>query len=462
LKQEYLTKTIILFSGKVIVEFVLLTGKGKLVYAMGRLGSSALLSLIDLATFWFYLDFLNLGGLLTGIAFAIGKLVIAFFGWYFGYLSDITVSKRWGRRRQYVLVGSLLLAFSTVMVFLPDYFISVTDRMQLFAYATFFLSLANFSYGLLSTPYIAWLAEIAEPEERVSISAYQNIFAMLAQVVGVLLSFSLPMLLRSDASLLLWLLFGLATFEFLLYVPALLKIREEEKPIPKPSIRREVSILLSNKNYRAWLALQGLMSIPTAILASLIMSYIQKVLMLSEVESMLVGGFMLVMTIVLFIIWTAISRRTGKKKPLVTSLLVLIVSLPLTLIVGQPVLNPTPIILQAILLIALVATGISGWYLLPNPVTADMAQEDEITRHEARAGSYNGLISMPLNILQAAARYVAGLLADLPLVEGKGYSIGMLVWGPTSSIMLLPCLLILIKYVETDPLRKQDSYSLER
>ena len=110
----------------------LLTKGGKLIYAIGRLGSSSLLSLIDLATFWMYLDYFILGGLLTGVAFAIGKLVIAFFGWYFGYLSDVTVSERWGRRRPYIFAGSLLLAFSTIMLFVPDYFIAIGNQLSLF------------------------------------------------------------------------------------------------------------------------------------------------------------------------------------------------------------------------------------------------------------------------------------------------------------------------------------------
>ncbi|MEM3512518.1 MAG: MFS transporter, partial [Candidatus Jordarchaeales archaeon] len=172
----------------------MLTRRGKLIYAMGRLGSSILLSLIDLATFWFYWDFMRLSGFLTGVAFAIGKLVIAFFGWYFGYISDITQSKRWGRRKQYVLAGSILLAFSTIMIFMPSYFIPVSDEILLFVYATFFISLANMSYGLLSTPYMAWLAEIVGPEDRVTVSAYQNIFGMMAQVVGIPVGFLLPTL----------------------------------------------------------------------------------------------------------------------------------------------------------------------------------------------------------------------------------------------------------------------------
>ena len=83
-----------------------------------------------------------------------------------------------------------------------------------------------------------------------------------------------------------------------------------------------------------------------------------------------------------------------------------------------------------------------------------MAQEDEVLGGEARAGSYTGLISIPLNVLQALARFIAGFIADLPMVTGQTYSIGLLVWGPVSSVLLIPCLLVLVKYVETDPLRK--------
>jgi Na+/melibiose symporter-like transporter len=432
----------------------LLTKSGKLIYAMGRLGSSTLLSLVDLATFWLYLDYFGLGGMLTGIAFAIGKLVIAFFGWYFGYLSDITVSRRWGRRRPYILAGCLLLAFSTVMLFVPDYFIPIGDQWPMFLYATFFLSLANLSYGLLSTPYMAWLAEIADPGERVEVSAYQNVFGMGAQVVGTLIGFALPALRAGGASQAFFLLLGLGVVEIVLYVPALIKIREKDRPIPKPNVRREISIVLANKNYRNWFVLQGLMSMPTAILASLIMSYLQKVLNVTGTQFMIVGGLMLLVTMLLFPVWAMISRRVGKKRPLTVSILILIVSLPLTLVFGQPLLDFIPSLFQGVLFISLFGIGISGWYLLPNPVTADMAQEDEMQGGEARAGSYNGLISIPLNVLQALARFIAGFIADLPMVAGQSYSMGLLVWGPVSSILLIPCLYVLVKYVQTDPLKK--------
>jgi len=421
---------------------------------MGRLGSSVLLSLIDLATFWLYLDYFGLGGLLTGIAFAIGKLVIAFFGWYFGYLSDITNPKGWGRRRPYILAGSLLLAFSTIMLFMPNYFIPIGDQWPLFLYATFFLSLANLSYGLLSTPYMAWLAEIADSGERVEVSAYQNVFSMGAQVVGTLIGFALPTLLAGGASQAFFLLLGLAVFEVLFYAPAIIKIREKERPIPRPNVRREIAKVLGNKNYRYWFILQGLMSMPTAILASLIMSYLQKVLNVTGTDFMLVGGLMLLVTMILFPVWAMISRRVGKKLPLTASISILIISLPLTLVLGQPFLESVPGILQAVFFISLFGIGISGWYLLPNPITADMAQEDEMLGGEARAGSYTGLISIPLNVLQALARFIAGFIADLPLVVGQNYSMGLLLWGPVSSILLIPCLLVLVKYVKTDPLRK--------
>jgi len=264
---------------------------------------------------------------LTGIAFAFGKLVIAFFGWYFGYLSDITKFKRWGRRKPYIAAGSFLLAFSTIMLFIPQYIVSVNDTVQLFIYATLFLSLANLSYGLLSTPYIAWLAEIAEPRERVDVSAYQNIFTMLAQVVGTLLGFALPALLVESPGQMLPLLVGLGTFEVLLYLPAIAKITETDRPIPRPSVRRELTAVLGNRNYRSWLVLQGLMAIPTSILASLILSYTQKVLGMTGVQYMVMGGLLLLTTMVFFFVWTAASRRWKKKRSILGALLVLILSL---------------------------------------------------------------------------------------------------------------------------------------
>jgi len=434
----------------------MLTRTGKLIYAMGRFGSSVLLSLVDLATFFLYADYFGLGGTLTGIAFAIGKLVIAFFGWYFGYLSDVTKSQRWGRRKPYVFAGSILLGLSTALLFLPDYFIPVGDQTLLFLYGTFFLGLANMSYGLLSTPYMAWLAEIADPEERVVVSAYQNTFSMLAQVVGTLLGFALPaMFLAGGSSLVLWVLLGLGGLEVLLYLPAVVTIREAERIIPRPNVRREIDMALGNKNYRYWLALQGLISMPTAILASLIMSYMQQVLMLSEIQFMMVGSLMLLVPFILFPIWTMISHRTGKKKPMVVSLLILTATLSLTIVVGQPLLGFIPLIYQGVLLISLIGIGISGWYLLPNPVTADIAHEDEISRGEARAGSYGGLISIPLNVLQSLARLIAGFIRDLPMVQGQTYSMGMLLWGPVSSVLLIPCIFLIAKYIETDPLRKE-------
>ena len=431
-----------------------MTKSRKLIYAMGRLGSSTLLSLIDLATFWLYLDYFGLGGILTGVAFAIGKLVIAFFGWYFGYLSDVTVSKRWGRRRPYILAGCLLLAFSTVMLFVPDFFIPIGDQWPLFLYCTFFLSLANLSYGLLSTPYMAWLAEIADADERVEVSAYQNVFSMGAQVVGTLIGFALPTIRTGSISQSFFILSGLGVAEILLYAPAIIKIKEKERPIPKPNVRREIEVVLANKNYRNWFIMQGLMSMPTAILASLIMTYLQKVLNVTGTQFMIVGALMLVVTIILFPVWAIISKRVGKKKPITVSLLILIFSLPLTLVLGQPYLSSIPSLVQGIIFISLFGIGISGWYLLPNPVTADMAQEDEMTGGEARAGSYNGLISIPLNVLQAIARFIAGFIADLPLAAGQTYSVGLLVWGPVSSVLLIPCLFVLVKYVQTDPLKK--------
>jgi glycoside/pentoside/hexuronide:cation symporter, GPH family len=54
---------------------------------------------------------LGFSGLLLGLTYFIPKFYDALFDLIMGYVSDNTKSK-WGRRRQYVLAGAIILGFS--------------------------------------------------------------------------------------------------------------------------------------------------------------------------------------------------------------------------------------------------------------------------------------------------------------------------------------------------------------
>ena len=137
--------------------------------------------------------------------------------------------------------------------------------------------------------------------------------------------------------------------------------------------------------------------------------------------------------------------------PLLLSMLVLLAVLPYTLIVGQPALAAIPTTVQGTLFVALIAIGVSGWYLLPNPIAADIADEDERRTSEARAGGYTGLINLPLNLFQVWATLMAGLLMALPPAIPYTYSLGLLLWGPVAAFFVAISIPIAAFLLNTDP-----------
>lgn len=424
-------------------------------YGMGRFGSQILLSFIDLAAFWIYIDRFNLNPIFSSIGFSIGKLVIAVAGPLIGYLSDILWTSRWGRRKIFFLFGAPGLAISCALAFVPTWFISPTDQIGLLLYMIGTMAIFNFFYALLMTPYQAWMPEITEPKERVMVSTYQNGFWLLGQIVGTIGGFALPMLLAIGLDTVFIVISSLGVVAVFCFVPAFVTLKEEKRDfVPQPGLRQGFKHIFSNHNYRLYILLQCAMTIPTTLLGRFVLFYISDVLGLIDLQFIIIALILLGATFIFYFVWTWLSDRRGDKKtPLLTSMLVLFTILPFTLIIGQPLLGAIPTIVQGFFFIGLVAAGVSGWYLLPNPITADIIDEAEHRTTEGRAGGYEGFINFPLNILQIIGTLIAGFLLTLPPATPNPYSLGLLLWGPIAALFVVISILIVWKYVDTDPLQ---------
>ncbi|MBY8983388.1 MAG: hypothetical protein KGD57_10585, partial [Candidatus Lokiarchaeota archaeon] len=68
------------------------------------------------------------------------------------------------------------------------------------------------------------------------------------------------------------------------------------------------------------------------------------------------------------------------------------------------------------------------------------------------AGLYTGFPSMILNIFQALGMILLGVLGTLPLITINSieFSIGLTLWGPICSVMLIIAYLYTKKYVTLD------------
>ena len=477
----------------------------KIFYGMGRFGSTTLLSVVSLATFYIYLKKYELDPFLNGVANGIGKIVIAISGFVIGYISDKTIHPKLGRRKPFIVSGSIALAISFMLLFLPDLFIPLNNQFILFLYETIWVSSFNFFYGYLLTPYQAWLPEITLPEERVEVSGYENTFNLLGNIVGIVGSFSLPLIIQQGGALLIYTVAILAFVEVLFYLPAYIRIQEPKKYIKQPSIIKETLIAIKNKNYMTWLFAQGFMSLGFTILITIVLVYVEDVLLLTGVMYFVFAGVLLIFVLAFFAVWGFLSKRFKIKRTMTAALVILIFVLPLTWLIGRyplglldllfvivimtyvavnllttesyelsskkvvlslittaiylmwfslkainiPLLfslliGNVPLQYQGLMLVALAASGLSGYWLFPYVIIAHIVEVDEIITGESRAGMYTGFNNIPLNIFQAMAYVITGYITGLPNM------LGYYLWGPVSAVFIFVGLLIFLK-VETDP-----------
>lgn len=154
--------------------------KQKIAFGLGMLANQMFPAMIGIFTV-VLVENLGFSGLLLGLSYFIPKFYDAIFDLIMGYVSDNTKSK-WGRRRQYVLAGSILLGFSFAFMWQLYAQDGVTYNFLYFLFLSLF-----FYTGLtiFSIPYVAMGYEMSDDfHERTSIMATSQLIGQLAWVIA--------------------------------------------------------------------------------------------------------------------------------------------------------------------------------------------------------------------------------------------------------------------------------------
>jgi GPH family glycoside/pentoside/hexuronide:cation symporter len=463
----------------------MLTFKEKVSYGIGRLGSSITIDLADLFTGYVYFAFFGLeeDPFLAFLGVAIGKIVIAFSQYFSGYISDRTQT-RWGRRRPFVIIGAPLLAIAFFLLYSPHLFLAGTqDPMIIFGYLLVFNALYQAVYGFLTTPFQSWMPEITTEYERLEISGYQSTVNIIAFVIGAGSAFLLPSLLGGTSEevdlevvndifpflingQVITLMIGIfAVSVIIFYIPAIFTIKAKEIFIPQPNIREELAIVFKNRNYIWWTISRGFLTLAISIIMGVVLSWIDKALQFGTIEYLIFGLAMLGTILCGFVWWSKYGNKEGKTKSFIYVTIWMAIFMPFTLLIGQVGLfsqflgisQGMDVLLQATIFVILTGIGVSGYYLLPYAIVADIVEEDERRTGESRAGMYYGFESIPLNFFQFLGYLTVGLLLqNLPQItdwRGNEYSLGFIWWGPIAVIFIVISIFIFWKNVNADPLR---------
>ena len=433
------------------------TTKGKrILFAFPRLGTSLVLGTEGFALFALYYLGYGLDSISIGFALAMGYLSIAAGQFLLGWLSDAKYTKL-GRRKPYLIIFGPLLGISFIFLLLPALVLpDMTDKNSLFIWLLIWDVIFRFSYAV-TTPYQAWMAEMFPTSERPKVSQTQNTFNFIGNglmalttllvLTGVFEKVAANPNIIPPEFLLIVVVFGLLSS--ILFIVIVFIMPTEPNYKIESSLWENLITAFKNKTFMKIVLMQGISGLGWSIISGVMLTYLEAVLSLGGLEYIIIALLFLLSIFVFLFLWRKQIERIGKKKTLLLVFLIAVVFLPITLL---GLFEAIPNVILGAIFISGVGLILGGWYLFPYIMYADIAEDDEKSTGELKAGVYAGVPSIILNIFQAIGIFFLGFLLELPdvTVGTSTFSIGLVIWGPICSLILLVSYFYTRKFVELD------------
>ncbi|MFX1409919.1 MAG: MFS transporter [Promethearchaeota archaeon] len=434
----------------------------KILFGSPRLGTSIVLGIEGWALFTLYTSGYRLPPFQAGFIICMGYLTIALSQFLFGWLSDAKYT-RWGRRKPYIIIFAPILGLSTIFLLLPGFMIDLNEKKTLFLWMLLWEILFRFSYSV-TTPYQAWMAEEFPVEERPKVSQFQNTFNYIGN--GIMALFSLIILtsyiddlkLATDLNISIPLklsipiiIFGVITI-ILFYIIAFKMPTEPHYKI-KSKLFENLKTIIKNKNFMLIVLMVGISGLGWSMITTAMLKYLEDVLNLGTTDYIITAVSLLLTIFIFLYLWRTLIQKIGKKRTLLYVFLLAVIFLPITLLGFLPMEN---FLFLGIIFIVGIGIILGGWYLFPYIVYADVAEDDEKSTGELKAGIYSGFPSIILNLFQAVGAFFIGTILSLPdltrdyVPEPYSFSIGLLIFGPIVSVVLLISYFYTRKFIQLD------------
>lgn len=327
------------------------------------------------------------GGELASYATAIfiSRLVYSCSGPVVGYLSD-RFTTRWGRRKPWMIAGTVVEAISVYLVFVPPAHAGPT-------YFAWTAALALFGFSMIDVPYIAWGSEITRDYAgRSLVSSYRAVFAVLGQVVFL----TLPMVPAFGGKNLL----EASTIARLGYVAILLlvvtmsvallwgpKAEAEETAPAEASIFRVVADMARNVPMLYLIAATVFAFLGYCMQLTIGLQFMASIGFAGAFNAITLAG--LLISIVSMPFWEWVTRRIGKNKCWAVALLVSFAGLPVYFVVA-PLFGTF-----AALVVSSIVVALPNSYMLtslPYSIMGDVIDYDELKTGSNRSANYSAVI----------------------------------------------------------------------
>ncbi len=423
----------------------------KVIYSIGRIGSTGLITFVTLTSFYFYLEFASVNPLLNSIVHSLSRFFMAISGLVVGYMSDIFVHSKIGKRKPFILAGTLVLSFSFAMLYNPIIISIKHNILLLILYEFTWLTLIGIGYSTLIIPYLALIPEISNPSERPVISFYQNIFNILGDGIGIGASFALSVIMKYNYQIFYNIILAIAFLTAILYLPMLAIIKVDSPNLKKLDPVREANIIARDKNFWYWELTSGLVAaglvIFTSMVVDLALNYLQLINPLKIPE---LSFFALSILISIPFIMKK-SHKTGLKKTMYASLLLM--SFSLIILSTIPWITDYHLRVEAgVVAVTFTVIGLAGYWIFTYAVTANIIDMNIRETGESRAGTYMGVDNINSNIFQSIGYLFLGIS-----IEYLGW-ISELSWSLIAGILIfastIPLKIVKMEIVDEETLKE--------
>ncbi|MBI5115360.1 MFS transporter [Candidatus Poribacteria bacterium] len=421
-------------------------------YGSSMIGINGTATMISVHLLFFYTDVVAMAPKVVGLVMAIAQVWDAITDPTMGYISDYTPWK-WGRRRPYILLGSVPAGISFYLIFSPPAGLSSTGIAWFFAVV--FLLFFGFR-TVWETPYSALAPELTlDYDERTRLSAYVQVFATFGDILGTMAPVILIGVFSTQRK----------DFSFIAALVGVLAIGAavstywgtSENPLLAKksalSVGQSLLATFSNRPYMLLVVTSSCTAVSNYTTIAVIRYLIKYWFRKGDLEAYFFGAFF-VGVFVSIPIWIRVIRYMGKKAAYIMVMLVYSVILWLILL-----LRPADYRIFGIAMVVAGAFNIALW-LIAGSIVPDVIEWDQLKVGERREGAYYGIWTLIRKSAIGGAYIIVSWLLDyvgyVANVEQTDKALlGIrLLFGPIPSILLIIGLLVFLKYPITKQVHK--------
>ncbi len=411
--------------------------KAKLGWAFGQFAIAAHMAIISIYLLFFLTDVHGFPGTLAGTLILVPRIWNIVTDPMIGGISD-RVKTRWGRRRPFLLAGSLVWGFAFVMMF------AIPAQWSIEAKSIWFVAwflVVNTGLSLYHVPYSAMAPEMTrDASEQMSLISYKEITARISVLLAIAAGPLLVGLSEDPATGYRWLglaigggiaLSGIVAFVTTRHAPAI--------NFAPQSLgwREQIATLAGNRQLRNLTGSYALVSATDAFYSAIFIYFVTASLHLPESVTGTTYPIGSLASILMIPVWARIALRLGKPRAGRFAYFAIGAVFLLSLLL------PTSSIWTLYPFMALLGAGLAGIFLLPNVMVLDVIEDDERVSGMRREGTIYGIWVFIQQTGMAIGSFMVGVYIDL-----VGYQPGHVSGAQETSIRvgfaLVPAVLLLL------------------